>query len=539
MRRLGFIGSGNIASAIIRGIVEAKLTSPKSIMVTNKQNRERLERLCTTYGVTPATLEAIASSCDVMVLAVKPHQVDDVLNRLQLASSDQCLISVAAGVSLKHITSRLSGNAHVVRAMPNTPACIGQGVTALCGDAELPAHMKEDINAIFRSVGEVVWVEEDLMDVVTALSGSGPAYFFKLAQEMAHSAAELGLPEETAEKLACYTLAGAGSLARARVGELDKLIAEVTSPNGTTQAALRTFDKANLSLAVRQAMYSAKRRAFEMSLEVDGAVDADRSFITRARRIVVKVGSSTVTDKAQNLNREVLKDLARQISYLMQEGKEVVLVSSGAVAAGRGKIGLYGDSLVSEKQVLAAVGQGLLMSAYEAVFADYGIPVAQVLLTKDDIDSARRCNLCRSTLENMLSRKILPIVNENDTVAVDEIRFGDNDTLSAQVARLVSADLLILLSDIDGFYTKDPRKDSSARLLRVITDPSDELMALAGGSGSRVGTGGMVTKLIAARIALEQGIPTIIANGSAKDVLISITSGHGTGTLVTASAAER
>jgi len=250
-------------------------------------------------------------------------------------------------------------------------------------------------------------------------------------------------------------------------------------------------------------------------------------------RLVIKIGTSTLTAGTHRLSPPTLVDLARQISNLRTAGNEVVLVTSGAVAAGREALGfpqLPKD--IPAKQMLAAVGQPRLMAAYERIFGLYGITVAQVLLTRADLDDRRSYLNARNTLSALLSHHLLPIVNENDTVATEEIRVGDNDNLSALVANLIDADTLILLTDQPGVFTADPRHDPAARLISdVLPDEiPPSLWEAAGGMSSGVGTGGMVTKLQAADLARRSGTTVIVAGGSEPDILTRLAAGEHIGT---------
>ena len=252
-----------------------------------------------------------------------------------------------------------------------------------------------------------------------------------------------------------------------------------------------------------------------------------------SERIVIKFGTSTLTGGSKKLSAPHLVDLARQISALQARGLQVVLVSSGAIAAGREVLGYPAlPKHVPAKQMLAAVGQPRLMAIYEQYFAIYGLRVAQVLLTRADITNRPRYLNARNTLEALLHQHILPVINENDTVATEEIRFGDNDNLSAQVANLVEADLLVLLTDQDGLYTTDPRVDPSASLIRQVgPEPfSEQLWTAAGGSSTGLGTGGMVTKLQAADLARHGGTTVIIARGSEPNILLRLAQGEEVGT---------
>lgn len=244
------------------------------------------------------------------------------------------------------------------------------------------------------------------------------------------------------------------------------------------------------------------------------------------RRLVVKFGSNILTGTRGTLAPGAVRHLVDQVAALHGQGVEVLIVSSGAVAAARARFpDLQRRPDVPAKQMLAAIGQVRLMHLYDRLFAAHGIPVAQALLARGDIGSRQGYLNARSTLLGLLRRRVVPVVNENDVVATEEIKFGDNDTLSAIVAGLVDADLLLLLTDIDGLYTADPRRDRAATLIREVQAVTPQIERLAGGSGSAVGTGGMVTKVRAARLATEAGIPMIIADGRQPDAIAAALAG--------------
>ena len=246
----------------------------------------------------------------------------------------------------------------------------------------------------------------------------------------------------------------------------------------------------------------------------------------RARRIIIKVGSSLLVDEASGeVRRAWMDSLCDDIASLRQRGKDVLLVSSGAVAVGRRCLGLTPPMRLEEKQAAAACGQIQLAHAYQEALASHRITVAQVLLTLEDSEDRRRYLNARSTLETLLRLGAVPVINENDTVATAEIRFGDNDRLAARVAQMVSADVLVLFSDIDGLYTADPRKDASAKFLPIINDITPEIEAMAGDPGSGYGSGGMVTKLTAAKICLSAGCRMAIAKGEELHPLAEIQAG--------------
>ncbi len=253
--------------------------------------------------------------------------------------------------------------------------------------------------------------------------------------------------------------------------------------------------------------------------------------VKKARRIVVKIGSSVLTHHRDILDHAVIEALTGEMSAILDEGKEVIIVTSGAIAAGVKKMGLTkGARSIPEKQAAAAAGQSILIRHYEKAFEMQGKKVAQILLTDDGLSDRTRYLNARNTLSTLLHHRLIPIVNENDSVVVDEIRFGDNDKLSALVAGLVDADLLVILTDTEGLYDKDPRRAEDVELIHRVDD-FDAQTEGAEDTLSSVGTGGMVTKIEAARRAATFGIPTIMANGERQGVLKSLMAGDEVGTL--------
>ncbi|MBQ7353475.1 MAG: glutamate 5-kinase [Clostridia bacterium] len=253
--------------------------------------------------------------------------------------------------------------------------------------------------------------------------------------------------------------------------------------------------------------------------------------IKHCKRIVVKIGTSTLTYQNGSLNLRRIEALVRTLSDFKNAGHDIVVVSSGAVGAGYAKLALNEyPQTVEMKQACAAVGQSQLMKIYENFFAGYSHTVAQILMTKDVIDDSHRLELVKNTFNTLLSLGCVPIVNENDSVSCDGIKFGGNDTLSAYVAIACDADIIINLSDIDGLYDKDPRKFSDAKLIDRVDEITEEIMGYAGGAGSSRGTGGMLTKILAAKIANENGIPMIIINGEDPYRLYDILDGKHIGT---------
>jgi len=258
---------------------------------------------------------------------------------------------------------------------------------------------------------------------------------------------------------------------------------------------------------------------------------AKPSLLQNSKTLIVKVGSSLVTNNGEGLDRNAIAAWAAQISALITQGKQVVLVSSGAVAEGMQRLGWKKRPVeVNELQAAAAVGQMGLVQMYESCFSQHGLHTAQILLTHEDLSDRKRYLNARSTLKTLLNLKVIPIINENDTVVTEEIRFGDNDTLGALVANLIEADTLVILTDQQGLYSSDPRKDSSAQFINFEMAGNPALEKMAGGAGSNVGTGGMLTKILAAKRAANSGAHTIIASGREPNVLVRLSAGEAIGT---------
>src|SRR5690625_1958582 len=260
------------------------------------------------------------------------------------------------------------------------------------------------------------------------------------------------------------------------------------------------------------------------------------SVVSNASRLVIKVGSSLVTNQGKGLDHQAVEQWASQIAQLHQQHKEIVLVSSGAIAEGITRLGwTRRPTVMNELQAAAAVGQMGLVQAYEVAFRRHGIRTAQILLTHEDWADRRRYLNARSTLFTLLALGVVPIVNENDTVVTDEIALGDNDTLGALVTNLIEAETLIILTDQQGLYDADPRRNPEAQLIRQAKAGDPKLEAMAGGAGSTIGTGGMLTKVLAAKRAANSGGHTVIASGNTPDILVRLAAGEAIGTELQAS----
>ena len=253
--------------------------------------------------------------------------------------------------------------------------------------------------------------------------------------------------------------------------------------------------------------------------------------MSERKRFVFKVGTSTLTYSTGKVNLRRMQSLVRTLADLHNSGCEIALVTSGAISVGAGKLGLKERPNTTQgRQAAACVGQCELMFMYDKFFGEFGCTVGQLLITKSDVENEERRTNLVNAFENLFLYGAIPIINENDSVAVDEIVYGDNDNLSAQVAKLIAADKLIILTDTDGLFDKNPTEHADAKLLPVVEEITDEVLALAGGSGSNRGTGGMVTKLAAAKEATAQGIDTYVLNGETPDDIYRLVDGHQIGT---------
>ncbi|MBR6014246.1 MAG: glutamate 5-kinase [Selenomonadaceae bacterium] len=258
-----------------------------------------------------------------------------------------------------------------------------------------------------------------------------------------------------------------------------------------------------------------------------------RENLKYARRIVVKVGTSMLTYKdSGNLNLNRIEFLVRELADLHNSGKEVIFVTSGAIAAGIGKMGLKSKpETIPENQALAAIGQGVLMHIYEKFFAEYGQTIGQVLLTKNNATDEHARENSRNSLMAILKMGAIPVINENDAVAVDEIKIGDNDNLSAMVAAMIDAEVLIILTDIDGLYDGNPKVDGNAKLISEVTEINSDIEKIAGGAGTKLGTGGMFTKIQAAKLATKNGVTMLIVSGRNTKNLRRVLNGEEIGTI--------
>ncbi|NLM34403.1 MAG: glutamate 5-kinase [Clostridiales bacterium] len=256
-----------------------------------------------------------------------------------------------------------------------------------------------------------------------------------------------------------------------------------------------------------------------------------QQYMKKVKRVVIKVGSSTLTYPNGLLNLERIESLARQIADIHNRGIEVILVSSGAIAAGMGRLGLKRKpKSVVRQQACAAVGQVRLMHMYDKILGEYGKNTAQILITKEDMEDSKRIKHAKNTFQALMKENVIPIVNENDAITIEEIKIGDNDTLSAHVCKFVQGDLLIILSDINGLYDCNPANNEQAKLINYVSSVTEEIASCAEGAGTSLGTGGMVTKLRAANIVNQYGAAMVIVNGAENHIINRVLNGEEVGT---------
>jgi glutamate 5-kinase len=535
---IGFIGAGSMTEALLRGIVQTGVVEAKNILLVNRENRARVEKLVEVWGVAAVSKEELVEKADILFLAVKPKDVAQVMCELgPKLKQEQILISVAAGIPTSFLEGFCNEKVQVIRAMPNTSCTVLASATGISRGSFAGEEALRVTEKLFSAVGIVEIVEEERQNLITGLSGSGPAYVYYMVEALEQAGTKLGLPEESALQLATQTVYGAAKMLMETGEKARDLRAKVSSPGGTTLAGLKAMSEYGFQEAVFAGVQAASIRAKEMGLEFTGmnAVDLPKNsnpLIEHAvKRVVIKVGSSTLNHANGGLCHASLVKLVAEIARLRELGLEIVVVSSGAVAAGMGILGLKTrPKAIKERQAAAAVGQGYLIQRYNEELSRFGLNSAQILLTRLDLADRDRYQNARNTLETLLQNGIIPIVNENDTVAIEELCFGDNDRLSAMVAGLVDAQLLVIFSDVDGLYTDNPRGNAQAELISRVTDITTETFELASGKGSQLGTGGMSSKLNAGKIANSFGIGMLILNGSKPEQLKEFLEGTARGT---------
>ena len=502
--KITIIGAGNMGGALAWGLARSGAV-PASDLTVTARHEEKLEKF-KALGLQTATdnVEAVRGS-DLVFYAVKPWQMEAVVLETApvLDYGRQTAVSVAPGIrpeDLKAWFTRDGALPQLAYAIPNTAVEVGEGVTYLASVTASEDTISQLVR-LFDRVGKSFVVPLDRMLAGTSLASCGIAYAMRYMGAAAAGGARLGLDPRQASEAVCQTVRGAAALVDANDYDTEGEISRVTTPNGLTARGLAAMEAAGFSDAVMRGLAAVK--------------------VPAEHRVVVKVGSNVLTRLDGALDTTRVSSIVDQIAQLREKGFEVVLVSSGAVACGRSLI--RGDeklSDVQQRQLYSAIGQVRLMDLYYKLFQSYGITVGQVLTQKKNFSEGQEYNNQKSCMEVMLQSRVLPIVNENDTVSITELMFTDNDELSGLVAGMIGAESLIILTNVDGIFDGDPSLPGS-RVIPLIR-PDDSIEGWICASKSSAGRGGMTSKCQVARNLAASGIRVIIANGRREGILTGV-----------------
>ena len=502
--KITIIGAGNMGGALAWGLARSG-AAPASDLTVTARHEEKLEKF-KALGLQTATdnVEAVRGS-DLVFYAVKPWQMEAVVRETApvLDYGRQTAVSVAPGIrpeDLKAWFIRDGALPQLAYAIPNTAVEVGEGATYLASVTASEDTISQLVR-LFDRVGKSFVVPLDRMLAGTSLASCGIAYAMRYMGAAAEGGARLGLDPRQASEAVCQTVRGAAALVGAKDYDTEGEISRVTTPNGLTARGLAAMEAAGFSDAVMRGLAAVK--------------------VPAEHRVVVKVGSNVLTRLDGALDTTRVSSIVDQIAQLREKGFEVVLVSSGAVACGRSLI--RGDeklSDVQQRQLYSAIGQVRLMDLYYKLFQSYGITVGQVLTQKKNFSEGQEYNNQKSCMEVMLQSRVLPIVNENDTVSITELMFTDNDELSGLVAGMIGAESLIILTNVDGIFDGDPSLPGS-RVIPLIR-PDDSIEGWISASKSSAGRGGMTSKCQVARNLAASGIRVIIANGRREGILTGV-----------------
>lgn len=514
--RYGFIGCGNMGGAVARAVCRG--VGPENVVLANR-TPAKAEALAEALGCRAATNDVVAQDCDVIFLGVKPQMMADMLAGiapiLAKRSGRFVLVTMAAGLSMARVREMAGGAYPIIRIMPNTPVSLGAGMIQYCADGVSDDQMFAFLGAM-APAGRLDAIPENLIDAACCVSGCGPAWVYQFIEALADGGVAAGLPRAKAQEYAAQTLLGSARMVLESGSHPGVLKDAVCSPGGSTIQGVRVLEEHAFRGAVTDAVLAAYDKTKEMG--------------EKLMRIVVKIGTSTLAHPGGRLNIRHTEALVKVWSDIKNAGHELIIVSSGATGLGVGKLQISRPKDMVTKQAAAAVGQCELMYTYDKLFAEYSHTVAQLLVTWEDFDHPHRLNNLQNTLERLIQLGAVPVINENDPISTEEYSLGDNDRLGALIAKYTHADLLVLLSDIDGLYTADPHTHPEATLIHRVESVTPEIEQLGGGSNSGLGTGGMSAKLTAAKIATGAGVDMVIANGANANVLYDIVDGKDVGT---------
>lgn len=505
---IGVLGCGNQGSAIVKGLGEDYTT------IGCDRNQEKLDHLDSLNQTTKDLAEL--AQAEIIFLTIKPSDVESTLNQLDL-NKDQVLVSAAAGIEREFLEKYTK--AKVVRLMPNLAAEYNEMATAVTfGDVD--KDTKQGLTEILNHLGEVVELEEKYMDLATALNGSGPAFVYYLINSFKQAVEQLGMNKQQAEELVLQTFSGAVTIAEESNQDLSELIEAVCSPGGTTIEGMQELRDSSVEQDIFDAIQATHNKAKEISAE-----QSDTNFraeLPQVQRVVVKVGTSSLTNNS-GLDQKKLKRVVDNIMQLVEMNKEVILVSSGAIGAGRRTISP--DENIKEMQAASTIGQSKLMSFYSDLFLQYGREVAQLLLTDHDLQQDKRFKNINNTIEQLLNWNTTPIINENDAVATEEIKVGDNDILASHLAKGIDAGLLVFLTDVDGVYKNGKEQTELIYRAGRTHNKIKEIL-----TSSPREFGGIKTKIEGAVEAQENDINAVIASSAEDNILRRIINGEQIGT---------
>ena len=502
--KITIIGAGNMGGALALGLARCGAV-PASDMTVTARHEEKLVRF-KAAGLQTSTDNPVAvRGAAIVFYAVKPWQMEAVIRETApvLDYGRQVAVSVAPGIrpeDLKAWFSRDGGTPQLAYAIPNTAVEIGEGVTYLASVTASDETVGR-LARLFDTVGKTFVVPLEQMLAGTSLTSCGIAYAMRYMGAAAEGGARLGLDARQAREAVCQTVRGAAALVGAKDYDTEGEIGRVTTPNGLTARGLAEMEAAGFTDSVMRGL-----AAVNMPV---------------AHRVVVKVGSNVLTRTDGSLDTTRVSAIVDQIAELRRKGFEVVLVSSGAVACGRPLI-RDNEKLtdVQQRQLYSAIGQVRLMDLYYKLFQGYGITVGQVLTQKKNFSEGQEYDNQKSCMEVMLQSRVLPIVNENDTVSITELMFTDNDELSGLVAGMIGAESLIILTNVDGIFDGDPADPASRVIPRI--RPEDAVESGICTSRSSAGRGGMTSKCQVARSLAASGIRVIIANGRREGILTGV-----------------
>ena len=503
LMKVTFIGAGTMGGAVSLGLAASGAVRPEEITVTARSEKSLRKFKNTGINTCRSNAEAVKGA-DIIFYAVKPWQMEGVMRETapSIDFKRQMIVSIAPGVKEADIFNWMSeegGKPSLAYVIPNTAVEIGESMTFIVPVSVSDGQVKI-LEKLFRKVGRVEVVESGKLLAGTSVASCGIAYAMRYISASEKGAEMLGLDKNSIRKVVCQTVRGASELISRHKSEPEREIDRVTTPNGLTIKGLYAMEDAGFSESVVK------------GLTVNTAP---------RHRIVVKVGSNVLTRQDGALNTTRVSDIVDQIVSIRNLGYDVVLVTSGAVACGRSLIKQNRKlDEVQQRQLFSALGQVRLMDLYYKLFIDYGINVGQILTMKNSFERKRDYATQRECMEVMLSSGVIPIVNENDAVAIKELMFTDNDELSSLVASMIGAEKLIILSNIDGIYDGDPAGPGSKVIGRV--SPDDDVTRFISPSKSKFGRGGMVSKCSIAMRTAASGIKVIIANCNRGNILVDL-----------------